>query len=188
MPEGDRSRHLAWWQWLPDWDRHDAVDDTPPMTEPSATDFPTKGSATVVVNASAEDVYAFLTDLDRLPTLSPENQRCEYLADATAIDVGVRFRGHNKKGDYEWHADCEVTVADSGKAFAYIVPPDFKHTTTWGYDIESTGPDTCNVTEWFDAPMLALPDVYPGRIEGRCENLENACKATMENLRSAFAS
>ena len=157
------------------------------MTESSATDLPTTGSATVDVNASAQDVYALLTDLERLPTLSPENQRCEFLADATGIDVGVRFRGHNKSGDYEWHADCEVTVADTGKAFAYIVPPDFEHTTTWGYDIESTGPDTCKVTEWFDAPMLALPDVYPGTIDGRCENLEKACRTTMENLRATFA-
>lgn len=153
----------------------------------SSTEYPTTGSASVEVAASADDVYAFLTDLDRLPTLSPENQRCEFLGDAAAIDVGVRFRGHNKAGDYEWHADCEVTVADAGKSFAYIVPPDFEHTTTWGYDIEATGPDTCRVTEWFEAPMLALPDVYPGTIEGRCANLEKACGITMENLRAAFA-
>jgi len=152
-----------------------------------APEYPTTGSATVDVDASADDVYAFLTDLERLPTLSPENQRCEFLGDASAVDVGVRFRGHNKAGDYEWHADCEVTVVEPGKKFAYVVPPDFKYTTTWGYDIEATGPDTCRVTEWFDAPMLAEPDVYPGTIEGRCENLEKACGTTMENLRAAFA-
>lgn len=157
------------------------------MSESSATEYPTAGSATVEVAASAEDVYAFLTDLSRLPTLSPENGRCEFLDDATAVAVGVRFRGHNKSGDYEWHADCEITVADPGKAFAYVVPPNFEHTTTWGYDIESTGPNSCRVTEWFDAPMLALPDVYPGTIEGRCENLQKACETTMKNLSDAFA-
>lgn len=151
-------------------------------------EYPTTGSASVEVNASADQVYAFLTDLERLPTLSPENERCEFLDDATAVDVGVRFRGHNKAGDYEWHADCEVTVVEPGKSFAYIVPPDFKYTTTWSYDIESTGPDTCRVTESFNAPMLARPDIYPGTIEGRCENLEKACGTTMENLRAAFAS
>jgi len=158
------------------------------MTDSSDNDLPTTGAATVDVDASAEDVYAFLTDLAKLPTLSPENERCEFLADAMAIDVGVRFRGHNKAGDYEWHADCEVTVADPGKSFAYIVPPDFEHTTTWAYDIESTGPISCRVTERFDAPMLALPDVYPGKIEGRCENLTQACETTMANLQAAFAS
>lgn len=151
--------------------------------EPSAT----HGSATVDVEAPAADVYAFLTDLNRLPTLSPENERCEFLGDATAIDVGVRFRGHNRAKDYQWHADCEVTVAEPGRAFAYEVPPGFEHTTTWSYEIEPTGPSTCRVTEAFDAPMLALPDVYPGTIEGRRDNLEKGCQITMQNLQSAFA-
>lgn len=157
-------------------------------TDTDAPEYPTTGSATVDVDASAADVYAFLTDLDRLPTLSPENQRCEFRGDATAIEVGVRFRGYNKVGDYEWHADCEVTVAEPGIEFAYLVPPKFEHATTWSYNIESTGPETCRVTESFDAPMLALPDVYPGRIEGRCENLTRGCRATMDALASAFAS
>ena len=156
------------------------------MTESSATELPTKGSATVEVNASAADVYALLTDLDRLPTLSPENQRCEFLHDAAAIATGVRFRGHNKKGDYEWHADCLVTEFEPAKAFAYSVPPKFEHATVWRYDITPTGDATCTVTESFEAPLLALPDVYPGQIEGRCENLEKACLTTMENLRAAF--
>ena len=34
---------------------------------------------------------------------------------------------------------------------------------------------------------MQLPDVYPGKIEGRCENLQRACEKTMENLRLAFA-
>jgi len=157
------------------------IDDTASM-ENSAT----QGSATVDVAASAADVYAFLTDLERLPTLSPENQRCEFLGDATAIEVGARFRGHNKARDYEWHADCEVTVAEPGTAFAYEVPPNFEHTTTWSYSIEPTGADSCRVTESFDAPMLALPEVYPGKIEGRRDNLEQACQITMNNLRAAF--
>ena len=81
----------------------------------------TNGSATVDVYASAADVYTFLTDLERLPTLSPENERCEFLGDATSIAVGTRFRGHNRAKDYTWHADCEVTVADPGRGFAYEV-------------------------------------------------------------------
>ncbi len=149
--------------------------------------MPTQGSVTVDVNASAEDVYALLTDLERLPLLSPENVRCEFLGGATEIETGVRFRGHNKARDYEWHADCEVTVADGGASFAYVVPPDFEHATTWTYDIESTGPATCRVTESFDAPMLAMPEIYPGTIDGRCENLRRACATTMANLQAAFA-
>jgi uncharacterized protein YndB with AHSA1/START domain len=147
----------------------------------------TQGSATVDVNGSAAEVFAFLTDLERLPTLSPENVRCEFLGEAATIAVGTRFRGHNKAGNYEWHADCEVTVVEPDRAFAYEVPPAFEHATTWSYVIEPTGPTTCRVTESFDAPMLALPEVYPGKIEGRRDNLEKGCEITMQNLQSAFA-
>lgn len=154
----------------------------------STPEFPTVGSASVHVNGSPDDVYALLTDLERLPGLSPENQRCEFLGDSTVIDVGAKFRGHNKVGTYEWHADCVVTVAEPGRAFSYEVPPSFAHATTWRYDIEPDADGTgCTVTESFDAPLLALPDVYPGKIEGRHANLVSGCETTMANLAAAFA-
>lgn len=157
-----------------------------PTTGP--TNLPTVGSATVHVAAPAQDVYEFLTDLDRLPLLSPENQRCEFLGEHDSIEVGSRFRGHNKAGTYEWHADCEVITADPGREFAYEVPPRYEHATTWRYTIEPDADgDGCTVTESFDAPMLALPDVYPGRIEGRHANLVRGCEITMAKLASSFS-
>lgn len=147
----------------------------------------TRGQATVHVAASPADVFAYLTDLERLPGLSPENQRCEFLDGSSEVQVGARFRGHNKARDYEWHADCEVTVYEPSREFTYVVPPDFEHATVWSYAIEPDG-DGCNVTESFYAPLLALPDIYPGTIDGRRDNLERACETTMANLHAAFNS
>lgn len=151
------------------------------MSDSSAT----TGSASVRVEASPEAVYAYLTNLELLPELSPENVRCEFLGDATELAVGVKFRGHNKAKDYEWHADCEVTVLDENQAFAYEVPPGFEHATVWSYQVEADGSGSI-VTERFSAPMLALPEVYPGTIEGRRDNLEKACETTMANLKAAL--
>jgi len=145
----------------------------------------TRGSASVGIDASPEAVFAHLTDLSMLPELSPENVRCEYLDDATELAIGTTFRGHNKAGDYEWHADCVVTVLEPNRAFAYEVPPGFEHATTWSYEIAADGAGAI-VTERFDAPMLALPDVYPGTIEGRRDNLEKGCQITMANLKKAL--
>lgn len=144
-----------------------------------------KGSATIHIDASPAEVYALLTDLGRLPTFSPENQRCEFLDGSTEIAVGARFRGYNKAGDYEWHADCEVSVAEPGREFTFVVPPDFDLATTWRYQIEPDG-DGTRVTESFDAPLLDHPDVYPGRVEGRRDQLEAACRTTLENLKAAL--
>lgn len=153
----------------------------PPAPEPSDT----TGSASVRVDAAPQDVFAHLTDLALLPLLSPENVRCEFLDDADQLAVGVRFRGHNEVGDYRWHADCVVTVFDPPRRFAYDVPPDFEHATTWSYEIEPDGAGSI-VTETFDAPLLRMPDLYPGRIEGRRDNLEKGCRITMENLKAAL--
>jgi uncharacterized protein YndB with AHSA1/START domain len=155
------------------------VDDT--STEHS----PVHGSATVRIDASPEAVFALLTDLERLPELSPENQRCELLDGSSEVGLGARFRGYNRAGDYEWHADCAVTVFEPGRRFAYMVPPDFEHATEWSYTIEPDG-DGSVVTEAFHAPLLALPEVYPGRIEGRRDNLETACRTTMANLKATL--
>ncbi len=150
-------------------------------------EYATEGSATVRVEASPEAVFAYLTNLELLPGLSPENVRCEYLNEATELAVGVKFRGHNeaKAIDYKWHVDCEVTVLEPNREFAYEVPPNFDHSTTWAYTVEPDGTGSI-VTERFDAPMLAMPDVYPGRIEGRRDNLERACETTMANLKAAL--
>jgi len=158
------------------------------MTDSNTFDLDaTRGGASVHVPAPAAAVFAYLTDLEKLPGLSPENQRCEFLDGSPQVAVGARFRGHNKAGDYEWHADCEVTVYEPDREFAYIVPPDFDAATVWSYVITPDG-DGCTVSETFHAPLLGMPEVYPGKIEGRRDNLERACETTMANLRDAFTS
>lgn len=86
------------------------------------SEWPTTGSATIVIQASPQAAYDFVTDLTRLPTLSPENQRCEFLDGHTTIEEGATFRGWNRKGDYEWNADCLVLTAEPGREFAFKVP------------------------------------------------------------------
>lgn len=153
----------------------------------SDTEYQTTGSAETRIEASAEAIYSHLTDLTTLPELSPENVRCEFLDGSERIEVGAKFRGYNKAGDYEWHADCVVTVAEPNLAFAFEVPPGFEHATKWSYTIEPDG-DGCIVTEAFVAPLLSMPDIYPGRIEGRRDNLEKACGITLANLKTALES
>jgi uncharacterized protein YndB with AHSA1/START domain len=155
------------------------------MDDSSTENSLVRGSATVRVAASPAAVFALLTDLEELPKLSPENQRCEFLGGSSELGVGVRFRGTNRAGDYEWHADCEVTVFEPDRRFVYVVPPEFEHATEWSYTIEPDGAG-CVVTEAFHAPLLGLPDVYPGKIEGRRDNLEKACRTTMANLKSTL--
>jgi len=154
------------------------------MSDSPADPSPVSGSATVRVDAPPDIVFALLTDLDQLPTFSPENQRCEILDGSAAVAVGTKFRGYNRSGDYEWHADCLVTELEPGRRFSYEVPPRYEYATVWSYTVEPAD-EGCVVTESFHAPMLAHPEVYPGKIEGRRDQLERACEITMANLKAA---
>ncbi|MCP5029530.1 MAG: SRPBCC family protein [Actinomycetia bacterium] len=151
------------------------------------TEWPTTGSASITIDASPAEAYAFVTDLDKLPLLSPENVRCEFTGDSTTIGEGATFKGHNKNGDYEWSADCLVKVAEPGRQFSFLVPPGWEYATTWSYRFEPEG-DGVRVTESFDSPMLGDPEIYPGKLEGRCGQLQAACEVTLANLKTALES
>lgn len=150
--------------------------------------WPSTGSASIHIAASPEAAYDFVTDLEKAPTLSPENQRCEFIEGSTEIVEGAIFRGHNKNGDYEWSADCRVLAANRGQKFSFIVPPDWEHASTWTYTFAAGEDGGTIVTESFDSPMLSNPEIYPGKIEGRCEQLQGALETTLANLKAALES
>ena len=153
----------------------------------SETEWPTTGSASIRIAATPQAAYDYVTDLTTLPTLSPENQRCEFIEGWTEITEGALFRGHNENGGYEWSADCRVLEAQPGRVFSFVVPPEWKYATTWTYRFEPDG-DGVMVTESFDSPMLGSPDIYPGKLEGRCEQLRAALATTLDNLKTALES
>ena len=51
-----------------------------------------------------------------------------------------------------------------------------------------TDGDGVLVTESFDSPMLGDPEIYPGKLEGRCDQLRAALTTTLENLKTALES
>ena len=148
-------------------------------------DSPTRGSASVRIDAPAEVAFAHLTDLTKLPELSPENVRCEFLEPSVRIEVGARFRGHNKARDYEWHADCVVTEFTPGRSFAYEVPPDFEYATVWSYLVEPDGDGSVD-TDSFHPPLHEHPEIYPAEIAGRRDQLQRGCETTLANLKVAL--
>lgn len=148
--------------------------------------WPTTGTASIEVAATPEAAYDFVTDLEKLPLLSPENRRCEFIEGSTEIVEGALFRGHNERGGYEWSADCRVVTADRGKEFSFVVPPKWKYATTWTYRFEAVDGGGTRVTESFDSPMLGDPEIYPGKLEGRCEQLQAGLETTLANLKAAL--
>lgn len=148
---------------------------------------PTTGSASLRIAASPAASYGYVTDLGAAPSLSPENQKCEFVEGSTVVEVGAHFVGTNRAGDYEWSAECVVLTAEPGREFSSRVPPDWEYATTWKYTFEPDA-DGVVVTESFDSPMFGDAATYPGKIEGRCEQLTPAFATTLQNLTAALES
>jgi uncharacterized protein YndB with AHSA1/START domain len=96
-----------------------------------------KGAHEVVVDASAEQVWAVLTDVTRIAEWSHECRGAEWLDGATGPAVGARFRGTNRVGWFGWSRICTVTELQAGRTFGYRtnggIPPD---STAWTFRLQ----------------------------------------------------
>jgi uncharacterized protein YndB with AHSA1/START domain len=99
------------------------------------------------LDASAEAVYAAISDVTRMGEWSEECQACEWHEGFDAPVVGATFDGHNRNGEHEWTTQGKVVEADPGRAFAFECSMAEFHYSTWGYRIEPTEAG-CRVTEW----------------------------------------
>lgn len=110
-----------------------------PAPEPDAT-------GSIDIDASAEAVYALVSDPGALASLSTEYSGYSWLGGATHAVVGARFRGWNRKGLRRWVTVSTVTDASVGSVFAFDVAFGPLPIARWRYDIEPTARG-CRVTE-----------------------------------------
>jgi hypothetical protein len=132
------------------------------MPTPPASPSQASGSLSrsVPVAASADAVYALVSDLPRMGELSPENTGGRWLRGATGAAPGARFRGTNRNGWRRWSTTVTVEVADPGRELAFAVGFRGIPVSRWSYTIEPAGDEACTLTEtwtdrrpgWFKGP------------------------------------
>ncbi|MGH8904927.1 MAG: SRPBCC family protein [Egibacteraceae bacterium] len=143
-----------------------------------------RGSASIVIEASPEAIYAIVSDVTRLGELSPECHRCEWNEGSSEAVVGATFTGHNRLGTYEWATQCEVIAADPGRVFAFEVFSPQTRYSRWTYELELDGAGT-RVTETFEVLKLAsvLKDASPEQLAQRQAMLEDGMRQTLTRLK-----
>ncbi|MDQ6910728.1 MAG: SRPBCC family protein, partial [Actinomycetota bacterium] len=105
--------------------------------------------ASVTIGASAERVWAMVSDVTRMGEWSAETRSAEWLDGASGPAVGARFKGHNRRGRTRWSTTCEVIEAEPGRTFAFAVGGAAKPETIWRYQFEPTTGGV-EVTETFE--------------------------------------
>jgi Polyketide cyclase / dehydrase and lipid transport len=86
-------------------------------------------TASTEVRASADQVYAVISDVTRIPEWSPETRRAEWLAPD-------RFRAWNRRRLGRWRTVANVVEVEPGRRFSFVVQAMGEDWTQWTYLIE----------------------------------------------------
>lgn len=146
-------------------------------------------SASAVVPAPPESVWALVADVTRMGEWSPECDGCTWVDGATGPEVGARFKGHNKRGIVAWSTTCTVTECEPGRVFAFAVGKDDPPDNIWRYSFVPSADGTM-VTEVceFPKPMsmgAKLVTLLTLRVRDREADLKKGIEATLAKLQVA---
>ena len=86
-------------------------------------------SASTEVRASADEIYAVVSDVTRIPEWSPETVRAEWVAPD-------RFNAWNRRRLGRWRTVANVVEAVPGQTFSFVVQVMGGDWTQWTYLIE----------------------------------------------------
>lgn len=141
-------------------------------------------SATARISASADTLYALVSDVTRMGEWSPENVGGRWLGGANNPSVGARFRGSNRRGWRRWSTTCTVTRCERGSAFAFEVAVAGIPASRWTYEFRPDGDATVVTETWTDRRprwFAVLAGKTMGIDDIRAHNLKNIT-ATLDRL------
>ncbi len=158
-------------------------------------DLPT-AEVTQRVRCDVPTAWALVTDIDLPTRRSSELQGVEWLDGATGVEVGARFRGHNKHEALgEWSTVCQVTEVEEDGAqrrWVYdVVGPDGAF-ATWAFEVEPTS-DGVLIRQWgrmgpgssgLTPAIEAMPDKEARIVANRLAEWETDMRANLEWIKS----
>jgi uncharacterized protein YndB with AHSA1/START domain len=105
-------------------------------------DTPTVEVATWI-DAPPQRVWAVVSDIHVMPSLSPELQSVSWLDDVTDPGLGHRFVGRNHHEALgEWHTVSYIVECEPPRAFAWAVEDPDTPSAVWRFRLEPAGAGT----------------------------------------------
>jgi hypothetical protein len=109
-------------------------------------------TASIEVQASADHVYAVISDVTRIPEWSPETTRAEWLA-------ADRFQAWNRRRLGRWRTVANVVAAEPGRKFSFVVQAMGGDWTQWSYLVEPSS--TAGATRLTETFRMCVPLPWP---------------------------
>jgi hypothetical protein len=140
-------------------------------------------SASTEVRASADEIYAVVSDVTRIPEWSPETVRAEWLAPD-------RFNAWNRRRLGRWRTVAKVVEAEPAHKFSFVVQVMGRDWTQWTYFIEpgSTAGATrlteeCRMCVPLPFAVLAFERLFLF-VWDRRPDLQNNIQVSVDRIRS----
>ena len=136
--------------------------------------------------AAPAEVFALLSDVERMGGLGPENTRCAWLSDARGL--GAEFRGWNsREGIGEWDVPCRVVEHEPPRRFGWETGPVGRPSATWTYDLAEADGGTLVTQRFRHGPGFTYlrqaverrPDRAEQYVAGRAAELERNMRVTL---------
>jgi hypothetical protein len=143
------------------------------------------------IEASADALYAMISDLPRIGAWSPECEGVEWEGDVTVPAEGTTFMGHNAVGPgrhirYSRHG--RVLVADPGREFAFVTDEGGRESTVWRYQFEARGDGRTRVAESYEVRWIPTWARILDVPTNRHKELVNGMRTTLQRLKTAAES
>ena len=149
----------------------------------------------MTIDATPEQLWPLVTD-PRLPVgQSPELQEVE-LVDEGPLQVGSRFRGHNRRGDTGWSTECTVETFAAPSAYAWAVGDPAEAISRFGFTLTPAAGGGTVVTQWVRLgpgrsgltwAIRQNPDAEEQLIAGRLHQFEASMRDNLEALAARVA-
>ncbi len=142
------------------------------------------------IKASASDVFAAITDIERMAEMSPENTANTWHEGFDTVALGAEWTGHNRNGDNEWSTQSKVTELVADELFVFDCLSRGFVFATWSYRIEATE-SGCRVTESYQdlRPQTSMErSASISGVTDRVAHNKAGMETTLERLAAAVES
>lgn len=145
------------------------------------------GSASIVINRPAVDVFSVLEDITRMGEWSPECTGGRWVAPATGPGLGVKFEGDNvaKVGPLtlkKWTTTSEITEYVPGKVLEFIA----EGYTTWRYEISERDGATSVTESYSHKPYEGWQKLVYGTLARRDASMVKGMEQTLARIKAAL--
>lgn len=145
------------------------------------------------IDAPPHRVWAVVSDIGLMPTMSPELQSVEWIDGATEPSVGARFVGRSKHEALgEWSTTSEVVEYEPERVLAWAVEDPNNPTAIWRFRLESHDGGT-ELSQWVQLgpgrsglsfAIDRMPDKEQQIVFVRMREFETNMTTTLEHIKN----